>query len=232
MRWIKVYDKFEEWELYGNSKAKSLFIHLLLKAQYTEHVYNKVYVGRGQLLITYERIMEKLEDFRSRSTVKTYLDMLVEVGSIKCQNMGRNGLLISITNYEEYQDGNVNCTKTVHETVQQSVLQTVQNTEFLPNNNIERVERVEYANEFMEFWNTYPPRRRNARDAAYREYVSIRKDGVTHRAIMKVLEDAMCSRDWTTNDGAYIPMAWKWLQSTAPADFKPYERSGTERVTD
>lgn len=62
---------------------------------------------------------------------------------------------------------------------------------------------------FAEFWAAYP--RKVAKPEALKAWIKIRPDDETADAIMRGLDAAKQSRDWTKDDGQFIPHPTTWL---------------------
>ena len=62
---------------------------------------------------------------------------------------------------------------------------------------------------FDEFWSAYP--RKVAKPEALKAWIKIKPDAETLAAIMAGLAAAKQSRDWTKDDGQFIPHPATWL---------------------
>ena len=62
---------------------------------------------------------------------------------------------------------------------------------------------------FAEFWTAYP--RKVAKPEALKAWIKIKPDDDTFAAIMAGLAAAKTSRDWTKDDGQFIPHPTTWL---------------------
>ena len=62
---------------------------------------------------------------------------------------------------------------------------------------------------FSEFWTAYP--RKVAKPEALKAWIKIKPDDDTFAAIMAGLAAAKASRDWTKDDGQFIPHPTTWL---------------------
>ena len=62
---------------------------------------------------------------------------------------------------------------------------------------------------FAEFWTAYP--RKVAKPEALKAWIKIKPDDETFAAIMAGLAAAKTSRDWTKDDGQFIPHPTTWL---------------------
>jgi uncharacterized protein YdaU (DUF1376 family) len=62
---------------------------------------------------------------------------------------------------------------------------------------------------FADFWTAYP--RKVAKPEALKAWIKIKPDDETADAIMRGLDAAKQSRDWTKDDGQFIPHPTTWL---------------------
>lgn len=103
--WVKLHRSIEDWEWYKDLPTKSLFLHLLLKAEWSDG-------RRGYVLTTESRLMKELG--LSRQQIRTAMSHLISTGEITKEVTQRptrdatNGLtnkstLINIENYSVYQ---------------------------------------------------------------------------------------------------------------------------------
>jgi hypothetical protein len=100
MRWVKLYEKFTEWEWHDVPEMVSLFFHLLVMAQHEDYKYHGKVIKRGQL-VTSIRKLAKLTGISFQS-VRTCLGRLELTHEITQLSTHRN-TLITICNYDVYQ---------------------------------------------------------------------------------------------------------------------------------
>lgn len=100
MRWVKLYEKFTEWEWHDIPEMVSLFFHLLVKAQYEDYSYHGKVIKRGQLVTSRAKLC-KLTGM-SQQTIRTCLRRLELTKEITKQSTNYN-TLITICNYDIYQ---------------------------------------------------------------------------------------------------------------------------------
>ncbi len=109
--YIKLFRKFEEWEWYKNPDTKSVFLHLLIKAEWRDAPRYGLDIKRGQMITTESMLMDELGMTRQR--VRTALAHLVSTNEITkaATNIKTNGrtsrmTLITLEKYEIYQSEN------------------------------------------------------------------------------------------------------------------------------
>lgn len=99
--WIKVSRSLLEWEWYDRSEMVHLFLHLLLRANYTESRWRGVTVGRGQLITGRKKLA--METGMSERKVRTCLKNLEATGEVTSEPTNKFSL-ITLVNYEKFQD--------------------------------------------------------------------------------------------------------------------------------
>lgn len=100
---IKLHRSLLNWEWYSDLNTRVLFIHLLLVANWRPERWQGVLVGRGQRATSYSSLAS--ETGLSVQNVRTSLKRLVLTGEITCVPHHKF-TVISINNYEKYQDDN------------------------------------------------------------------------------------------------------------------------------
>mgnify|MGYP006916035027 CR=1 FL=1 len=100
---IRLYRSLLNWEWYKNPVTKSLFIHLLLLANYTDRPYQGIMVLRGQVLTSRETLSKELG--YTPSQIRTAMNHLISTNEIAISRKWC-GLLITLKNYNIYQTEN------------------------------------------------------------------------------------------------------------------------------
>lgn len=98
--WVKMYRKMLEWEWYKDSNTKSLFLHLILKSNAKDGVFQGVLVPRGSVATSYSILSEELG--LSTKQIRGSLDKL---NRAQCTAVKRypKFSVISILSYDDYQ---------------------------------------------------------------------------------------------------------------------------------
>lgn len=70
-----------------------------------------------------------------------------------------------------------------------------------------------YDEPFKEFWDRFPRRRRNAKQECRRKYEAAlkRNKGLTPQMLIDALERQKRSKDWTKDNGEFVPSPLTWL---------------------
>ena len=99
-----------EWEWYDDNNTKVLFIHCLLKANWTDKEWRGNIIKRGSFITN----LQKLSDETSLSVqkIRTSLKKLKSTGEITIKTSNINHY-ITVTNYNSYQDSNKQSNKRI-----------------------------------------------------------------------------------------------------------------------
>ncbi|WP_428259668.1 hypothetical protein [Gallibacter sp. Marseille-QA0791] len=100
--YIKLHRKMTEWEWYSDSNTKTVFLHLLLEANFKPTKYRGVELEAGQLVVTQEALAMKLG--LSRQNVRTAIEHLKSTKEITTRK--EKGITVTtIENWAMYQGG-------------------------------------------------------------------------------------------------------------------------------
>lgn len=101
MSWIKLHTKFLEWEWADKANMVSLFVHLLLMANYKDKEWHGITIHRGQLVTSYDKLSQLTGI--SFQSIRTLLNKLKATGEILVKSTNKY-TIITICKYESYQD--------------------------------------------------------------------------------------------------------------------------------
>lgn len=102
-RWIKLYEKFAEWEWYADIPCKVIFLDLLLSANPKLKKYQGVEVPAGACVTGYDALAAKTG--LTTQQVRTAFKKLLSSGEITVKKHPKFSI-VSITNWEKYQPSN------------------------------------------------------------------------------------------------------------------------------
>ena len=90
------------WSWYSDHKTVHLFLHLIMKANVSDHKFKDMIIHRGQLFTSLPSLAS--EAYMTVNEVRTVLKRLVSTGEItdEAQPFGR---LITVVSYDSYQGG-------------------------------------------------------------------------------------------------------------------------------
>lgn len=100
-RWIKIYEKFIEWEWFQIPEMVQLFLYLLIKANVKDKKWRRVDIKRGQLITSYPNI--SADTGLSTQTIRTCLKRLELTNEIERKST-HHFTIITICKYESYQE--------------------------------------------------------------------------------------------------------------------------------
>lgn len=99
--YIFLHKSLLNWEWYTDLPTAHLFIHLLLKANFSQNKWKGITINRGQLITSLNHLY--MGTGLSLQQVRTSLGKLIKSGVITKQSSSKN-TLITIINYEKYQN--------------------------------------------------------------------------------------------------------------------------------
>ena len=98
--WVKLHRKFLEWEWYGVPNMVTVWIHLLLSANWEDKNWHGMTIGRGQLVCSLASLAE--ETGLSVQQIRTSLSNLQKTKEINKQTTNKY-TIITICNFDRYQ---------------------------------------------------------------------------------------------------------------------------------
>ena len=99
--YIKLYRKLINWEWYQDINTKTLFLHLLLKANWKEGSWQGINYKRGQLIASMNTLAA--ETGLTFEQTRTAIKHLKSTGEITYEKIAKGGL-ITIVEYNRFQD--------------------------------------------------------------------------------------------------------------------------------
>lgn len=98
---IKIDRNILRWKWYSDRNTLVLFLHFLLKANFTDAAFNGKKIKRGQFIFSRRKLCEELG--MGETELRTAMSHLEETGEIKIQGFPRY-TLITVLNYDKYQN--------------------------------------------------------------------------------------------------------------------------------
>ena len=99
--YISIYRQITEWEWYKDTATKSLFLHLLVTANFTDTRFMGKTIKRGQVVTSLPSLSE--ETGLSIRQIRTAINHLISTGEVTNKSYTKYRV-ISIVNYDVYQD--------------------------------------------------------------------------------------------------------------------------------
>lgn len=100
---VKLHRKLNDWEWKRKPLIVALFTHLLINASYKDTRFQGYSISRGQLVTGRKQL--SIETGMTEQQVRTALNLLKSTSDITIKSTSKFSI-ISITNYESYQDAN------------------------------------------------------------------------------------------------------------------------------
>ena len=110
--YIKLHRKITRWGWYDDPNTFRVFIHLLLMANFEDGEWHDTVIKRGQYLTSINHLAKETK--LSYQTIRTAISHLKSTGEITCQSTSHY-TLITIANYERYQDVDFNTNEQTNE---------------------------------------------------------------------------------------------------------------------
>ncbi|WP_099369561.1 hypothetical protein [Sphingobacterium sp. 1.A.5] len=98
--WIKLHRSLLDWEWYKDLNTRSLFLHLLIRANHKENKFQGNTIKRGQILTGINSL--SFETSLSIQKLRTSLNKLKSTNDITIESTNKNSI-ITIVNYDFYQ---------------------------------------------------------------------------------------------------------------------------------
>jgi len=229
-RFIKLYDKILNWEWYSDINTCRLFIHLLLKANYKDQMFQGEVIRRGQMATSLSALAS--QTCLSERQIRVSLDKLKMTGEVSSSTRPRCRI-ITIIHYDEYQsDGRQNvslmtgklsasCQAECQPYDKQNVSQNVTKYRNIEDKKDRKTEQIELPlsatrkdDPFVEagfdaFWKAYP--KKVAKQDAHNAWKKLKPDTDLTFEIIAGIARWKNSDQWVRDDGRYIPHPATWL---------------------
>lgn len=125
--WISLHRQILEWGWYRDVNTKSLFIHLLLKANHEAGKWQGLDIQRGQLVTGRKRLSE--ETGMSEQEIRTSINKLKSTSEIAIISTNKYSI-VTIVNYDVFQIGS-----TINQPTKQPAKHLTSNQQSTTNNN-------------------------------------------------------------------------------------------------
>ena len=248
--WIKIHRKILEWEWYKDNNTKILFLHLLLTANHKEKKWQGITILRGQKLTSLQHLAE--ETNLTIQQTRTSLNKLKLTNEITIETTNKN-TLITIEKYSDYQDkdeeNNIqnntqnNNQITNEQQTNNKQITTNKNDKNIKNDkneknirnikekNIKKENETEiqvmdiWEKQFEDFYKQYP---RKVKKQDVKKWFNKNKPSKElFNKIINSLNEFKKSKDWTKDNGQYIPHPTSWLNQKRWEDENIIQKSNT-----
>ena len=196
--WISIHRKFKDWEWYDDSKIVHLFLHCLLKANHKPKSWRGIQIESGQFITSRDKLSTELP--LTIQQIRTALNKLKATGEITIKTTSKYSM-ISITNWDEYQNINQPDNQQVTSNQPASNQQVTTNNNDNNANNINN-DNKELKDLFDSFWKNYPKK------------ADKKKAGVAFNRLSKEKKEKAitdCKTRYSGTDKKYIPLATTYI---------------------
>ena len=131
--WIKLHRKFLKWEWYTDANTKSVFLHLLLNANYEERKWRGKTIEVGEVVTSVKSLSRELK--LTTQQTRTALERLKSTNEITIKTTNKYSV-IKVCNYGIYQDLEVEEQQTKQQSRQQTSNKQVTNKQQTNNKQI------------------------------------------------------------------------------------------------
>ncbi len=209
--YIKLFRGFLDWEWYDDINTSRVFIHCLLKANYSDKNWRGREIKRGSFVTSVSSLSSEIG--LSTSKIKTSLNKLKrtnEIANVTTQNYS----IISITNYETYQGNDKPVGKRVTNGSQTNGKRMTTTKEGKKERRKEGKEIVlSNMYDFETFWLAFPKRSGgNPKSKAEAKYNSLLKTGVSEN---QIIDGAERYYEFAKSEGSlntkYVQQVITWL---------------------
>lgn len=100
--YILLHKQMLNWQWYQDKNTKIVFLHLLLKANYSDQIWQGIMIHRGQRVISYRNLADELQ--LTLKETRIAISHLEATGEIILNPQPRY-TIVTITNYDLYQKG-------------------------------------------------------------------------------------------------------------------------------
>lgn len=201
--YILLHRSLLKWEWYTDANTKALFLHLLLTVNYEDKRWRGMVIRRGQRVCSLSELAK--ETHLSVQQVRTALSHLESTGEITSQKSPK-GTAITVVRYDWYQDA----TRFLTNGQQTANTPPTNDQQLLKEDKRKLKKEKEDSCAFERFWELYP--KKKSKGDALKAWTDLSPDSELAATILQKVAEARTCRDWTKEQGRYIPYPATWLR--------------------
>lgn len=201
--YILLHRSLLKWEWYTDANTKALFLHLLLTVNYEDKRWRGMVIRRGQRVCSRDTLAKETK--LSVRSVRTALEHLKSTGEVTSQKSPQ-GTVVTVVRYDFYQTPTSESTNDRPTTDQRP-------TSDRPELNKEQESKKKEKEDscaFERFWELYP--KKKSKGDALKAWTDLSPDSELAATILQKVAEARTCRDWTKEQGRYIPYPATWLR--------------------
>jgi len=209
--WIQLYRSFKDWEWFTDVNTSHFFVYCLLRANHKDTQWRGISIKRGSFITSLNTINK--ETGLSVMQARTCIRKLISTNELTSETTNKNHL-ISIVNYNKYQESNKQVNKRVTNE------QQTNNKRLTTDNNENNVNNVNNNNiddnNFCDFWLAYPQNNRgkgSRKDAQSKFVIALKKDNIEN-----IMQGVRNYEAYIRRTGQSNKDAFRWLEKEAWRD--------------
>lgn len=199
--WIQLHRSLREWEWFTDVNTSHLFIYCLLRANHKDTKWRGQDICRGSFITSLETMSK--ETGLSVMQIRTAIKKLELTNELTSKSSSKNRL-ITITNYNKYQDDNRQDNKQLTSKQQTDNKQVTTDN----NDNNNKNNDNKYIVQFEEFWELYGIKKGRAKCEA--KYKLLMRDKFSHEQILDGVRayQAECEKNGTEREFIKNPLTF------------------------
>lgn len=105
--WIKIHRVIKEWKYFRDCKYLTVWLSMLMDANFAEQEFEGVTIERGELIFTFRTWVKRFKDFKppiTKQNLETIIKNLEKTGCIAVRHITKKKItVVKILNYAEFQ---------------------------------------------------------------------------------------------------------------------------------
>lgn len=202
--YIKIYRSLIEWEWYRNVNTKTLFLHMLLKANWKDGKFEGENISRGSFVSSLQILSN--ETSLSIREVRTAISHLEKTGELTVKRHAKFSVFI-INNYSHFQTSDTQSTSERQTSDTQSTTIEEKKEGKKERNNI-------YTCAFEEFWKAYP--RKKDKGNAFKKFNARLNSGFSEVELIEAAKKYALECEENETPERYIKHACTFLGDATP----------------
>lgn len=208
---IQIHRKINNWCHRKKPEVFSLFMHLLVNANFFDGEWNGVAVKRGQIIAGRKSLSDNLGI--SEQKIRTALSNLKNSNEITISTTTKYSI-ITIVNYDKYQLTNQ---------INNQVIPTNKEYNIYNNNILNNI----YPKEFENFWSIYPKGRKGSKEKSFKAW----QKAISRGNLEDIYQGALAYSQSSEGKGKYVKGCAAWLNDDRWNNYYQREELPTDYQT-
>ncbi len=210
MGFVKVPHDLTKWEWYGDSSTLSVYLRMLLSAEWCDTKCGNVNIRRGQVMTTLRKI--SVENGLSMRQTRTILERLKSSNKVTIKTTP-NYSIITLLDYDCARESDKRMTNERQTADTPTLLNKKEKNKRDQENARAREDKTaesEALNKSFDlFWEKYP--RKTAKQQALSAWRKLKPDEKLVERIIAAIDKHKRSTQWTQDNGQFVPYPATWL---------------------